>query len=77
MREPGVWRDLGFRTAGGAWRPKSLCWMRRQRGKERGDGVEDLTDGLSRVPEQRALGVATDMVDLGQGHLISGGGADL
>lgn len=39
MREPGVWRDLGFRTAGGAWRPKSLCWMRRQRGKERGDGV--------------------------------------
>lgn len=39
LREPGVWRDKGFRTPGGALRPKLLCWMRKQPEEEPGDGV--------------------------------------
>ena len=39
MSEPAVWRDKGFRTPGGALRPKLLCWMSKQQGKEPGDGV--------------------------------------
>ena len=39
MREPGIWRDKGFRTPGGALRPRLLCWMSKQQEKEPGDEV--------------------------------------